>query len=66
MPGGTNTDIDQGNTSRRISSTAALHSSLSRKQSESTFTPKPMWRCSSRETLCIPSLNPGIVPDLVK
>ena len=26
------------------------------------MTPKPMWRCSSRETFSMPSENPGIVP----
>ena len=53
-------------TSSRISSTAALHSSDSANSSERTLTPKPMWRCSSRETFVIPALKPGIVPALVK
>ena len=37
-----------------------------RSSSESTLTPKPMWRCSSRETFAIPSLKPGIVPESAK
>ena len=52
--------------SRSSSCTAALHSSDSARSSVSTLTPKPMWRCSSRETFSIPSLKPGIVPDLAK
>ncbi len=52
--------------SSRSSRTASLHSSDSSRSSESTFTPKPMWRCSSRETFAIPSLKPGIVPALAK
>ena len=48
------------------SSTAALHSSDSASSSLSTLTPKPMWRCSSRETCSIPALNPGIVPSRTK
>ena len=51
-------------TSASSSSIAALHSSDSRSSSLRTLTPKPMWRCSSRETFAIPSLKPGIVPSL--
>ena len=55
-----------GITSRSSSTTAARHSSDLGRYSDSTLTPKPMWRCSSRETFFIPALKPGIVPSLVK
>ncbi len=60
QPGGTNTAMEIGKTSRSRSATAAGTSSgSSRARSCRSLTPKPMWRCSSRETLAIPSLNPG-------
>jgi hypothetical protein len=43
-----------------------LHSSEAAKSSDSVFTPNPMWRCSSRATLCMPALKAGIVPAFVK
>ena len=46
-------------TSLSSSATASLHSGSSRISSESTFTPKPMWRCSSSETFFMPALKPG-------
>ena len=41
------------------SSIAGRQSASSRTRSASSFTPKAMWRCSSRETLPMPSRNPG-------